>query len=75
MADIPMEPTLSSNVKSIGFDAETGTVKVEFVSRPGTYYEYLDVSPEDYAAIRSAPSLGSAVNKYLVRGPYQSRKV
>lgn len=71
--EIEMEEVLSTNIKSIGF--ANGTVKVEFVSRPGTYYEYEGVSEEDYQAIRNSPSIGSAVNKFLVRGPYTSRKV
>ena len=73
--EIPTEPVVSSNVKSIGFDAGSKTVCVEFLSRPGTYYHYWPVEESDYDAIRNAPSIGAAVRQYLVKGSYNSRKL
>jgi hypothetical protein len=65
----------SSNVKAIGFDPSTKTVRTEFLSKPGTFYEYWPVEESDYDAIRNAPSIGAAVRQYLVKGAYSSRKV
>jgi len=71
--EFPMDSVTSSNILQIGYS--NGAVRVVFVSRPEVTYEYSGVSQNDYDIIRNSPSLGSAVNKFLVRGPYSSRKL
>jgi hypothetical protein len=46
----------SSNVHSVGYDAEKRRLEVEFMA--GGVYEYFDVPPETHAALLAAPSIG-----------------
>ena len=69
----------SSNVNRIGYDPSTEEVHVEFKGKDGNVtstWGYSRVSQADFDAIHTAPSVGSAVNKNLVRaGIYSSRKI
>ena len=69
----------SSNVNRIGYDPSTEECFVEFKDKSNNVtstWGYSRVSAADFAAIHEAPSVGSAVNKNLVRaGIYSSRKV
>jgi len=56
MADIQMEAVTSSNVKAIGFDAETGTLYVQFLS--GKTYQAPGAKQEDYDNWKAAKSKG-----------------
>jgi len=51
----------SSSVRSIGY--ERGTLEVEFNN--GGIYHYLEVPPQVHAALMSAPSIGTYVNKQI----------
>ena len=73
--EIELSKVVSSNVDSIGYDESTKTVRVCFLSKPGTFYDYWPVEESDYETIRNAPSIGAAVRQYLVKGAYSSRKV
>lgn len=48
---------ISKVLKSVGYDEATGTLEVEF--KNGGLYEYVDVPPEEYLALMSAPSKGT----------------
>jgi hypothetical protein len=64
-------PVKSSNVKSLGYDAESKTVEVEFAS--GGVYTYHNVEPKTYVELMGAESIGKAVNQ-LKKG-HEAKKV
>lgn len=53
----------SSNINSVGFDKETLTLRVKFKS--GLTYEYSPVSPELFALLISAESVGKFFNTHI----------
>lgn len=61
----------SSNVEKIGYDPDSKTLRVEFVS--GTY-EYAGVPSAVFENLKASPSKGRFVNTEI-RGKYGSRKV
>ena len=69
----------SSNVNRLGYDPEAQEAYVEFKGKDGNVtstWAYSRVDRTEFEAIHTAPSVGSAVNKSLVRGGiYSSRKV
>jgi hypothetical protein len=67
-----MEPVASSNVASIGYDADAEEVYVEFLK--SGLYAYGGVSLPVFQDFQSAPSKGSFVNQILKPG-YPYRKV
>jgi hypothetical protein len=50
-------PVVSSNIAAIGYDADTETLEVEFVS--GALYRYQGVPADAYQALMNAKSIGS----------------
>lgn len=50
----------SSNINSIGYEAETQTLEIEFMR--GSVYQYSDVPVEEYEAIMNADSKGKYFN-------------
>lgn len=63
---------ISSNIASVGYDAATKILEVEF--RLGTVWEYYDVPPEVHDALVKAGSVGSFFAG-RIRNAYRSRKV
>ena len=61
----------SSNLKSIGYDADTSVMEVEFIK--GGVYRYLGVPKEVYDGIMQAESKGKAFN--AVKYSYAFEKV
>jgi hypothetical protein len=53
----------SSNVYSVGYDAEKRRLEVEFVN--GGVYEYLDVPPEKHEALLAAESKGRYLTQQI----------
>lgn len=53
----------SSNLKSVGYEPETGTLEVEF--KKGRLYQYRNVPQEKYAALLNADSKGRYFNKNI----------
>lgn len=49
-------PVSSSNVESVGYDEDSGTLEVEF--KNGTLYQYFDVPQGTYDGLVSADSVG-----------------
>jgi len=47
----------SGNIEAVGYHAESRTLRVWF--KGGRVYDYADVSPDQFAAMVSAPSVGS----------------
>ena len=50
-------PVTSSNILSIGYDADSMTLEVEF--KDGAVYQYFDVPGHVYEAFLNAASIGS----------------
>lgn len=69
MVRIPVE---SSAVKSIGYDANSRTLQIEYTD--GGVYDYFDVPPEVHAAVFTADSIGTYVNQ-VVKNKYRYLKV
>lgn len=57
------ERVSSSSVTSIGYDADTETLEVEFVT--GRVYSYRGVEEEVHEAFMSAPSKGQFFNEHI----------
>ncbi len=56
-------PVISSNVASIGYDANTMTLEVEFTN--GSVYQYFDVPETEYQALVSTSSVGQYLNQNI----------
>lgn len=69
-------PVTSSQIKSVGYDAATQTLELEFV-HGGSVYQYQPFSPDAYQALMSAPSIGSHFLKQIKPRPdlYPFKKV
>ncbi len=61
----------SSNILSIGYDLDSKTLEVQF---PGSVYEYLEVSNEDFIRLITAESHGTALDKFI-KGRYKYNKL
>ncbi|TAA11260.1 KTSC domain-containing protein [Pseudoxanthomonas winnipegensis] len=58
----------SSQIQAIGHDAETSTLAVRFKrwnGEPSSLYHYANFSAEDFAAFRSAESIGKHFGRYI----------
>lgn len=66
------QPVDSSNLNSVGYDADTETLEVEF--RNGGVYQYFEVPPSTHQNLLDAPSLGSYFNSHI-RNSYGQRRV
>ena len=65
-----MQPVSSSNIAAIGYDAENQAVYVQFVT--GSSYAYKGVPEHEYENLRTAPSVGSYLNRnYKNVYPYE----
>ena len=62
------EPVQSSNVTSVGYDAQTQTLEVEF--QQAGLYQYFDVPQPVYEVFLSAPSQGQFLSQQI-RGVYR----
>ncbi len=67
-----MKPVKSSTIKAIGYDPDTLALDVEFIN--GGLYRYENVSPEAYAALENAESIGSHLQKQI-KGKYAFKKL
>lgn len=63
---------VSDVLSSVGYDPTTAVLEVAF--RNGSVYEYLDVSPDRYAALLAATSKGRFFNAHL-RTAFRCRRV
>lgn len=66
------KPVSSSQIKSIGYDAEARQLEVEFLN--GAVYTYDNVPATVYASITEAESVGKQFTN-LVKGKYAYRRV
>ncbi len=61
MATPEMHPVSSSNIAAVGYDAESQIVYVQFLN--GTTYAYKGVPEHEFENLRTAPSVGSYLNR------------
>lgn len=61
-------PVLSSNIASVGHDAATSTLEVEFLS--GSLYQYFDVPETVFQELVTASSVGSFLAREI-KGQYR----
>lgn len=66
------DPVVSSNVASVGYDEESGTLEVEFHN--GSVYQYFDVPNAIYAGLISADSVGGFLAAH-VKGTHRYSRV
>lgn len=62
----------SSNIRSIGYDPESGTLEIEFHS--GGVYQYFDVPQPVYHALMGASSCGTFLHRNI-RHKYRYTKI
>lgn len=67
------QPVISSNVKSVGYDAQAKLLEVEFQN--GTVYQYEDVPSDVHAELLASPSIGRAVGTLIRGGGYAVTKL
>lgn len=73
MTTIAMKSVESSNINSIGYDAESQTLAVRFKDKEGgagKLYRYANVPPEVYAEMSEAESVGRFF-AVAVRGKFE----
>lgn len=66
------QPVSSSNIASIGYDADSQTLEIEFLN--GGVYQYFDVSQHVYEDLMSASSHGQYLARNI-KGTYRYSKV
>lgn len=72
---IDMQEVESSQIHSIGHDAESNTLAIRFrdykSNGPSSLYHYRDFSAEDFAAFSTADSIGSHFKQHIK--PYDKK--
>lgn len=66
------QPVSSSNLRSVGYDDDSGVLEVEFTN--GAVYQYLEVPDRIYSALVSASSKGKYLHQ-AVKGKFPYRQV
>ena len=69
---MPRRPVRSSNISSIGYDASSNTLEVEFIG--GAVYQYYGVPKPVYEELMRASSHGSYLADY-VKGKYRYKEL
>ena len=65
-----MQSVSSSNIAAIGYDLENQTAYVQFLN--GSTYAYKGVPEHEFESLRTAPSVGSYLNRnYKNVYPYE----
>lgn len=64
---IALEPVESSQIHAIGHNPESNVLAIHFKSKsgPGSIYHYQNFGPEQFAAFKSAESIGSHFGKVI----------
>ncbi|WP_186257376.1 KTSC domain-containing protein [Burkholderia gladioli] len=73
MKTVDMKPVESSQVHSIGYDAESETLAVRFKDRrtgaPTSLYHYSKFTQANFDALRTADSIGSHLHQHVKPHP------
>ena len=67
------QPVSSSNISSIGYDPESRTLEIEFLSGGGIY-QYFNVPESIYNALMAKSSYGSYFHRHI-KDQYQWAKI
>ena len=65
-------PVTSSNVATVGYDANTMTLEIEFQN--GSVYQYFSVPEVEYQGLITADSVGKYLNQNI-KNNYQYTKI
>ena len=68
---IALQPVESNQIGSIGYDAETQTLAVQFKRGAMAIYHYPGVTPEQWAAFNSAESKGTHFGQHFKALPFE----
>ena len=68
-----MIPVNSRNIASVGYDAESATLRVQFLK--GSSYDYQGVPMEVYEGLLAAASKGDYFNNVIRKGGYPFAKL
>lgn len=63
----------SSNLASIGYDAESKTLEIEFLN--GSIYQYFNVPDSIFSGLISAASHGQYFSAFIKKGGYEYQKI
>ena len=63
-----MQHVDSSNIAAIGYDQNSETMQIEFIS--GGLYQYFDVPIAEFEALRDADSIGAHLARHI-KGHYR----
>ncbi len=66
-------PVVSTTMTSVGYDAETRTLEIEFTG--GALYQYFDVPEEIYQELMAAESKGTYFNTVFKSLGFEYRKL
>ncbi|CAI0696705.1 MULTISPECIES: KTSC domain-containing protein [Serratia] len=66
------ESVTSSNISSIGYDAESQTLEIEFLN--GAIYQYFDVPEQVHAELMRADSVGAFLARNI-KGSFRYSRV
>lgn len=66
-----LHPVVSSNLKEVGYDAETRTLYVRFKGNPVALHAYDNVPPEVHRDLIGASSVGAYFHGHI-KGKYSS---
>lgn len=70
---IHLKPVISTNIASVGFDAEKSRLCVQF--QAGKCYEYADVPSETFVKLITAKSTGQAFNELIKKGGFKFKQI
>lgn len=70
---VKLHEVKSSNVAALGYDAPSMRMAVQF--KGGATYQYNGVDAKTADEVQSAESVGSAVNRLLVRGKFKYERL
>lgn len=68
-----MVPVSSSNLESVGYDANSHTLRVGFIG--GGLYDYHQVPAHHHQGLMSASSKGEYLDTYIKKGGYRFTKL
>jgi hypothetical protein len=63
----------SSNLASVGYDAQTQTLEIEFLN--GSIYQYFNVPEGIYSGLMSASSHGRYFDSYIKKGGFAYKRI
>jgi len=66
-------PVSSSNLASVGYDAESKVLEIEFQN--GSIYQYFNVPANIYSGLMSAASHGRYFDAYIKKGGFAYNQV